>query len=386
MRLHGAEAPAPAARFRRRCIRANRADGTPSWGEEPASPRSNCRPVKSPSLIPHAPLALAFFLSALVFSLAAAQAPPARQPAPARGAKRGRGIIAFSAADHRWSWLQDRGDTVELLERAGDGAARSLGSDPHWVDLAADGDDLWVLRRDGGRGTLFGRHESSGPVAEVAPALSSPGGLRAAGGTVYWIESESAPTPVLPYVAALAGAAHLRSLTPGGRPRTLATWWGGTAPGPGDLIEVDPPFAYVRVRRDASTEFLRIPLAGGDAVRLAAEDGPQEGVASNGAFYWTSDSEEGNRPGILRCVHRLGPDGTRETVTDWLPGAGTLHSTGRGLVYLAVRTNAGEYEVPSHLALPRLVRELPGASTLDGAAVILLETPDAPRVAPETSH
>lgn len=325
--------------------------------------------------------------SALSLSLARAQAPPGAA-APAGGgttAPKPPPVIQLAASGGHWAWLKHAGEEVELL-RGGPGAnptvvGRGLG----WTEVAQDGENIWVIHRTGDSGELLQSRAGAAP-ASVLQKLSRPGGLFAAEGRVFWLESVPPADPRMAFIASGDSLSRLRVREASGADRTLGEWPGGLEGAPGDVLGVLNGAVYVRLRRFASTEFLRVPLSGGETERIAAEEDRQEGLIANGSLYWTAPTEEANQPHGLRCVRRTQATGEPETVTDWLPGLGVLAAGTSGPCYLANGPNPDLYQLPSHLDTATVIRRVSGRAVLDGSQLILLDGPSAPAVAPPAAH
>lgn len=309
--------------------------------------------------------------SVLAPTLLRAQAPGA--PAAPRSH-----IAGFTANQGAWAWIKEKGVESELYT-GGPGrqpvlVARGSG----WTELALSGGECWILSR--GAGTLLRSSLQPNSTPEVVLSrLSSPGGLHVAGSTLFWLEAIGSPT--LAFVPSAGPRLSVRSRGAGGQVQTLGEWPGSRAPAglpeSGDVIGVAADSLYLRVRRSASTEFVRFRLpAGGVGERVAAELSQQQGLLHDGRLYWTAPSEEAPFDTGIRSIRRLTATGAAETLTDWMPGAGSLVELNGSACIAATRL----YRLPSNPAPAELTGHLPfGALTGDGTAVISLEGPDAPR-------
>lgn len=289
--------------------------------------------------------------------------------------------MQFVAFGGKWAWLKHAGDEVELFRGGPDAAPKSLGKGAGWSEICLSGDELWLLNRSGSQAELL--HSAGGaPPVSTLKGLPGAGGLYAAEGRLFWLES----TPPAPMSATFVPAAdatdRLRVREASGQVRTLAEWPGGQAGQPGDVMGVAGGQVYFRLRRAASTEFLRVPLSGGDWERVAVANGDQQGLLMDGTLYWTAPTEESNRIDTLRCVRRLTASGATETLTDWLPGSGELQPGPRAPYYLAHGFDSALYQLPEHLDQSTLVRAAPARAALDGDRLIDLESPSAPTIVP----
>ncbi|HTE18840.1 MAG TPA: hypothetical protein VK689_10730 [Armatimonadota bacterium] len=227
---------------------------------------------------------------------------------------------------------------------------------------------------------------ATAPDAAPTPELRNldrPGGLFTAQGALFWLESVPRPPAVPNFVPPAGGVLRLRTREAGGQVRTISEWPAQQddpqSPAPGDILTLEGDAAYVRVRRLASTEFLRAPLRGGTPTRIAAAGGRQEAMLHRGQFYWTAPTEEANSETRVRCVRRLRADLVDETLTDWLPENGNLLSI-QGQPYYS---GDALYLVPERMGPATVVRSSPGhAAATDGASLILLGELDAPQALP----
>jgi hypothetical protein len=319
--------------------------------------------------------ASALLAAAVCMGLARAQGRP---PGAAGGRKPS--IIAFASDGGAWVWLKQAGGEVELY-RGGAGSPRSLvarGQD--WREVALLESAAWLLQRPEGasRGALLRADLAGGSApAPVLGDLDNPTGLRASGGRLFWIETGVPALPGLPFLPAAGPMARLRCREASGQVRSLAEWSAGTA-GPGDVTGLAGDAAYVRVRRPVSTEFLRVPLAGGLPTRVCSETGGQQALLWRDGFYWSAISDEA--PGVpLICVRRVpvGRGAAPETVCDWLPPRGTLLGLRDGLYFVSNSL----YRLPGRLAPPQELRPAPdGPAATDGSVVVLLGEREGPEV------
>jgi hypothetical protein len=215
-----------------------------------------------------------------------------------------------------------------------------------WSEVAVDGQDTWLLRREGTPGHVTGallRATTGGAPTEVVRGLLSPCGLLASGGRVYWTEATPAPVPGLEFIPTRGEIARLRCRDAGGQVTTLAEW-PGSEPDPmavygpltrtqvaASIVGLSGSFLIVQQRRLATTEFLRIPVAGGEASRLVIVEGSQQGALRGDTLYWTAPSEEAGGSALTQCVERLPVNaeaGAAPTlVAEWLPPMGSLCAT-----------------------------------------------------------
>jgi hypothetical protein len=133
------------------------------------------------------------------------------------------------------------------------------------------------------------------------------------------------------------------------------------------VIAVTGTDAYVRVRRLSATEFVRLPLQGGEGERLAIEGGIQQGVLANGVFYWTAASTEAPPDTSIQSVKRGAPAEGGQLVTDWIPGDARLFTHG-ARVYSA---GLYLYRIPEQPGPPELVRKLNTAPKGTDGPVVL---------------
>lgn len=289
--------------------------------------------------------------------------------------------MQFVSSAGKWAWLRRSGGEVELF-RGGPGVApQKLGAGTGWSEIALAGDDLWLLNRTGNLAELLHSMTGGAPVSTLKD-LPGAGGLYTAEERLFWVESPPSPSSIIPFTPAAGAASRVRVREASGQVRTVAELSGAQAGQPGDVIGVSNSQVYVRLRRTASTEFLRVPLAGGDWERLAATNGTQQGLLMNGTLYWTAPTEESNKVATLRCVHRLSASGSPETLTDWLPASGELQPSAGAPYYLASGLESALFQLPEHLDQARFVRSVPQRAALDGDQVINLDGPSAPNVVP----
>jgi hypothetical protein len=320
--------------------------------------------------------------SALSLSLARAQTPPAAGGGPARKPPE---IADFSASNGHWLWLKRVGDAVELV-RGGPGerpTAVARGRD--WVEVGQNAGGIWMLSRTGDKGELLHTTGSAAPASAVSD-LSRPAGLLAVEGRVFWMESVPSPEKDESFIAAASATCRLKVREASGQVRTLDEWPTGHDAGQGDVVGVSGDSVIVRLHRPYSTEFLRVPLGGGPSVRIAAEEGWQKAQIIKDSLYWTAPSEEANQRAGICCVRRGRGAAEPETISDWLPMYGILHASGARLYYLPNGMDHNLYQVPDRLELPIRLRSLPGPATMDGDQPVLLTGPNAPALAPPSSH
>jgi len=302
-------------------------------------------------------------------------------------------VIAFSGTPDGWAWLKGgAGDTA--LYTGGPGKAPVLVANGRgWQEVAVDGTQLWVLRGDGERGALLQLSSVPGSSPkEVLDNLQRPGGLFAQGGRLYWLEVRSGLEPGLAFLPAAGPIAQLRCREASGEVRTVGEYPAGeiggrgekAGAGPGDIVGAMPGAVVVRLRRLVTTEFLRFPLPAGPPSRIAGEPDLQDGALSGNELYWTAPSEEATPDAALRCARHArvdAPGAVPATITDWLPGSGTLLALD-GAAYYAASSDMGLYRLPHALAPAEFVREVRGGSTSDGQSVVLLQAGEAPVAVP----
>lgn len=281
-------------------------------------------------------------------------APGSSPPGPAR-------IVDFEGRDGKWAWLTTTGGPQIDAWNGHAAGTGKIASGQGWKEISRDGETVWLLSAD----SLL--RVTGGAATPVDTGLSQPGGLRADEGKVYWIETRDAVPGGWSFVPSTGPVSRLRIREGDSPPRDLAEWPGATA-GPGDILGFTADAAYVRVRRALSTEFLRVPLAGGAPVRLGTEGGAQEAVLHNGTLWWTAPSEEAMPTATQFCVR--GENGA--TLTDWLPGNGHLMVLNGSLQYAI---NA-MYRIPTGSRTPKApeyLGKVPGGVIGDdGRTAILL--------------
>ena len=287
--------------------------------------------------------------------------------------------MQFVASAGKWAWLKRAGEESELFRGGPSTAPNSLGKGKDWSEIALAGDDLWLLSRSGEHAELLHSMAGAAPVSTLKD-LPDAGGLYAADGRLFWLESAPLGPMTGAFVPAADATGRLRVREATGAVRTLAEWPGGQIGRTGDVIGVANGQAYVRLRRSASTEFLRVPLAGGEWQRLAAESDTQQGVLIGDTLYWTAPTEESNQIHGTRCVRRLTASGGVETLTDWLTSNGDLHPGPRTPYYITNHIEPSLLELPDHLGEARVVRPAPPQAALDGDQLINLDGPTAPSV------
>lgn len=278
-------------------------------------------------------------------------------------------------------------------------APKRLLEGPGLTEVALDGQDVWILRTEpgsAGKGTLLhttwtAPDRDPDRPSEVAANLSRPGGLLASQRRVYWLEAEPAPAPGFPYCAPASAVASLRCREPDGQVRTLASGYPlgaiaeppaarATAPfAPGDVVGQAGDAVYLRLRRLASTEFLRAPAGGGDLSRIAMETGSRSAVLAGGRLFWTAPSSEATTSADRVCVRTVSTSGgAPRVVTDWLTDAGTLVAVRDRLYYLG--TSYALYRLPSTEGPPEFLRHaFPGPASGDGESVVYLGDDHGPQ-------
>jgi hypothetical protein len=305
--------------------------------------------------------------------------------------------VDFAAEPGRWAWIRASDSETELrvLEK---GAERVVAKGRGWTRVALAGDTAWVLESRGGRGALLRVALAGGQPEREASDLGSPLDVLAHGDRVYWTEAVPAVDAGFLFVPSVGPRTRLKVREASGTIRTLGEWPGlapaarspvtdnllgvarNLAPGPGseDLLGVAREAVYVRQRRLVSTEFLRVPLAAGEPLRVASEPGDQNGVVAGEYLYWTAPSEEAENFDMISCVRRAGPDGVTETVTDWLDGPGVL-----GLLDGAPHfISDWLYRLPDRLApSPIAGRVLAYPAATDGKNVVSLGGEGPPTIA-----
>lgn len=315
-------------------------------------------------------LAITVLASGVFLTLAQAQTPQVGSVDP--NAPPPSSIRSFNAEGDRWAWVRD-GAEPEAWVGGPSGSPRKLSPGVRPLEAVVSGSEVWVLGTQGNSGALV-RLDAAGAASPVVPNLARPGGLLARGGRLFWIDARPAALSRLPFLLAGSSMWRVMAREADGRVRTLAEYPCSTFPEPGDVLDEYQGALLVRMHRKTSTEILRVPLDGGEPVRLLAEEGAQACRVIQGVLYWTAPSEEASPISNIRCIKRLSPAGKAELVAEWVPGPGTLADLGGKPAYLANSL----YRLTDRLDLPTVERELPGHAVTDGRRLILLDGPNAP--------
>ncbi|MFN3648747.1 MAG: hypothetical protein ACK47B_04125 [Armatimonadota bacterium] len=294
-------------------------------------------------------------------------------------------IISFAGSDGRWAWLRRVGETVELFQGTAAGEKTLLAKGSDWREVALTGETAWLLRSEGGRGELLSLPIGAPgtPKAELT-GLRAPQGLLAEGDRLFWLErAEGAP---LGPVFIPAAASGLRLMTrQAGQTRVLSEWPAAEIP-PGEMLGFTPGTRVVGLGDGAvfvqetgitSTTYYRVPETGGEAQRVAAASGMQQGVVHESVLYWTAPSEEASNFDVTASIHRLRPGGKPETLTDWLRMPVALLKYRGGVAVSA----EGLFRLPEQLGPAELIDAramIPGGTTSDGTHIVLLHEADGP--------
>jgi hypothetical protein len=278
-------------------------------------------------------------------------------------------ILALSADDRGVFWLEGDANSGDVGAAAfaldgGQGTARQVLAQPNLVSLASAGEALVLLQRSGATGALLSVPRHGGGPTPVAEGLSHPVGLTVAGGEAFWTETAPRLIPGVRHVPATQARVMLRAarLDGSGGSRTVAWLNGGTREFVGELLGAQGERLFVLevVAGDANEGWSRVvaaPTAGGATETLARSQGPQLGLLTRDAVYWTGPSEDAGEPLSARALFG-GPPGAIPSapLTDWLPPFGKLCETG-GRVYMGA--SDGVWRVPERRGLPVQVVEGP---------------------------
>ncbi len=298
-------------------------------------------------------------------SLVAAQ--PDRNPALSLvGGPFRDGIVLFASGGDRWFWTHASGGQETLFEGGPGRAPVSLATGSGWSALAWDGQALWLTQQQRDQGHLCRLRPGRDVTPEkVVSGLAQPSGLFADNGRLYWLENRAPRAAAFRYIPTEGWTAILRMRDGSGAVRTLAEWPGGGPSGTElpaqDLLGVTEDYLFCRVRRPASTEFLRIALADGKAERVAVESGSQSAVLYEGTLFWTAPSDEASPATGMRCVRTLGSAGNVVLVGDWLPENGVLLGTPQGVRF----ASDGWYALRGRAPAERLPGSLSGRVVAD---------------------
>jgi hypothetical protein len=285
--------------------------------------------------------------------------------------------VRFVGGGAGWAWLRTGAEKSKLYTAPPDGSAQVVAEGAGWTDLAAEGNTLWVA--DGKSGTIL---EVPGAASSTPKALveklSEPGGLAVKGGTLYWAERIVSPTARYPWVPTTGPRIRISSRNSAGAIQQLGECpaaAGPFSPGPGD-IQLASDAIYLRVRRPATTEFLRFPLAGGAPTRVAIEPDVQQAVAAGSDLYWSAPSPETSETAHVVAVKRWGPGKPATMLCDWLPGDGRMVLLNGVPHWVAVNL----YSFPTSPGQPTIVKRLGWmAKDSDGSRVVDLVDPRGPR-------
>lgn len=278
----------------------------------------------------------------------------------------------FSGRDGTWAWLQKSGYQTTLLAQRPQGSEVQIASGRDWDELAVDGETVWILEKSAGRGALLRVALTPGAVPErVRAGLQDPGALLAQDGRLYWLEATATRVGAPAYIPALAPMLRLWVREANGATNSLGNWSGGSnvlqAAGDHDLIGVANGAVWARIRRLDSTEFVKFPLSGAEAERVAGAAGEQQAILRDGLLYWTAPSTEAAAGGLI-SIRRLSPRGS-ELVTDWLPADGLPLAVGKELYYASDQL----FRVSATGELPQPLQPLRGSRAVtDGASLVLL--------------
>ncbi len=319
-----------------------------------------------------------------MFAIARAQGPagpgsgaPAGVAGPTAGARPedtpGPVILGFAAQGNDWYWLRRRGADVELMRGGARTAPTTRARGQGWQGLALAGGQVFVFERAGKQANLLRIPSGGGSPTPVVAGRQNPDGLRGLGDQVFWVEWIPEARPDLTFIPLLGPRLRLCVCPAAGNAvRVLGEW-----PAEATVEKLDPldpeilgiagDAVYFRMRRRLATEFYRVPLSGGEPVRVASEAQDVNGILADGRFCWIAPSEEATPASGLRCVRKSGPDGTAVTVCEWLTGKGRLFARGKEIFYSADWL----YAIPERLDLPRPLRKMErGQIAADGDVVI----------------
>ena len=320
---------------------------------------------------------LASGVAGLSAQWAGAQGPSAPAPAPA-GAEpvvESARPVAFAVLGDRWAWIRHF-DTKRDLKIAARGGGGATGADGDWSAVGGVGDSFFAGKRVGSQWKLVRIPAAGGEPSLEAPALGEPTSILGSGSELLVAELKADAAGDLLSTPGAGTRLSVRACTPDLKTlRTVVEIPSGmpveAEPLSQDLLGVADGNLYLRVRRPLSTEFHRAPLAGGPSVRLAGEYGPQQGALFGGRLYWTASSEESGTIRGLRCVRTLAPDGATVTLTDWLPGIGTLTAVEPGGVrYVGDQV----YAIPTRFGMSnRLQRAQTAAAATAGSSLVLFD-------------
>lgn len=274
--------------------------------------------------------------------VAAATFVAAQTPSPApsgSGSSRLRaGTILFAGTRDHWAWVHATGLGETLYEGGPGQAPRALGRGSGWSNLAVDGSQVWLIRQTRRTASLAQVDPSKGGEPKVVVnGLDAPSGLFAQDGKVYWLENRPPGNGGFSFLPSLGSTCVLRVREASGGVRTLAEWPGGGGEGPEllpqDILGKVGDQLYLRIRRPASTELVRVSCESGSAQRVAVERGLQRAVLHRETLCWTAPSAQAEPASEYVCVRSLAASGETRTLADWLPGDGELLPLQRGLLY-----------------------------------------------------
>lgn len=297
---------------------------------------------------------------------------PAGGPGGGAPAAPKRNNLSFSNADGKWAWLSQEGEDVILFTAPAGSPGKEAARGKGWTSVALEGGAAWIAAPKGNAGALLRIAEGAQPE-EVVSCLGKPSGLQVKDGRVFWCERKMAPPKAPSFIPTLADQVLVRVREKDGKVRDLGGWPAGTETKSYNqyptVIAVSDNSLFFRVPRLFSTDFVEIPLSGGDPKRVATEAEFQQGVVHQGEFYWTARSREAMPElGMRRVCRRQG--GEAETIGEWLPMGGSLVSMPDGLYYVA----EGVYRVPDKLAMPkRLGRAESTMGAADPKGIVLID-------------
>jgi hypothetical protein len=221
-------------------------------------------------------------------------------------------------------------------------------------DYSVDGGQLAWSERAGPNWTIQLAQADGSGKRQFWAGDTEPMGLALSDGRLYWLQRVKAPAANGEPFPPLMDTMELQAApVAGGTPATLCRLWEAER---GKVLGAHNGSIYVAAYRHTSPGNLvlyRVASDGRLPVRVAAERAnPAALLTHDGALYWLAAS---NETISAYCVHRLSPDGTIQTLSDWLPTDVTLYETEHGVVCIDQNPTPNVWIVGSQEVYPLTV-------------------------------
>lgn len=284
-------------------------------------------------------------------------------------------IVHFSAAGpSRWAWITRRGQQTELWTGGAGVDPVLVGSGAGWNLLEHAGESLYLsVSLPGSSEIIRFQTRGGGDAEQVMQRSGRIVDLFSSDGALFWLEETEPGRSSLPYVPTAGPATMLYQLTAAGAPQLRARLPGiaGSPALPSQIAAQADGSLLVALYTAGGTQIYRIGAGAADLRRIAGAPGWSQMAVLSSGIYLAAPSEEAQAESYIRCVQRVQEGRPPETVTDWLPGQGSLVGSKDRLHYVGEQT----YLIPTQQAAPPtlLGGETHFRTVTDGENLIVLE-------------